>query len=212
MNDDLTYTVNALIDLIRRDKSLGSSTKRKARACSKFVASNPQEAINRLEGLYAATAPTLVRAPPDDDYARVISLYDFWRYNLSDAARTGYTHFAHYARVVQQQRNPNVLLHQHLDQRRLFPARHSWMAPKALIKGKPGTEIKELLRLTHDPPYVVMTLSRHKMDQNDVTIRKPVSLDAIPGRLLQWDRGDVPGERVDGDIPYAALGSLAWMP
>lgn len=35
---------------------------------------------------------------------------------------------------------------------------------------------------------------------------------AVPARHVQWSPGDVPDERIDQDIPYAALGGVEWRP
>ena len=45
-----------------------------------------------------------------------------------------------------------------------------------------------------------------------VEVREPRGLDVVPGRFLQWVAGDVAGERIDEDIPVAALGGLEWRP
>ncbi|GEM_PF-2934890 len=45
-----------------------------------------------------------------------------------------------------------------------------------------------------------------------VMVREPSGIDAVPGRFTGWVPGDVPGERIDEDIPLAALGSLQWRP
>lgn len=45
-----------------------------------------------------------------------------------------------------------------------------------------------------------------------VRVREPRGVDAIPSRLTQWVPGDVPGERIDENIPVAALGDLQWRP
>jgi len=37
-------------------------------------------------------------------------------------------------------------------------------------------------------------------------------VDVIPGRFATWSPGDVPGERIDQDVPVAALEALEWRP
>lgn len=43
-------------------------------------------------------------------------------------------------------------------------------------------------------------------------VREPRGLDAVPARLVQWRAGDVPDERIDLNIPRAALGRIGWRP
>ena len=45
-----------------------------------------------------------------------------------------------------------------------------------------------------------------------VGVREPRGLDAVPGRFVRWSPGGVSGERIDKDIPLAALGDLEWRP
>ncbi len=45
-----------------------------------------------------------------------------------------------------------------------------------------------------------------------VGVRDPRGLDAVPGRFSQWSSDDVSGERIDKDIPLAALGGMEWRP
>lgn len=61
-------------------------------------------------------------------------------------------------------------------------------------------------------PYIVMTLAVRKMQASGVEIRVPRGVDAIPSRLVRWSREGVPNERIDQDIPTAALGRLEWRP
>ena len=49
-----------------------------------------------------------------------------------------------------------------------------------------------------------------QMQAAGVKVREPRGVDAVPGRILRWSSGDVPGERIDEDIPLAALGDLQW--
>ena len=94
----------------------------------------------------------------------------------------------------------------------LVPASHSWLVPAARIAGMSGRRTKSLLRIDHEPPYLVMIFPVATMSAAGVAAREPGGVDAVPKRLAQWSSGDVPDERIDDDIPLAALGSLQWRP
>lgn len=57
-----------------------------------------------------------------------------------------------------------------------------------------------------------MTFPAGKMQASGVEIRAPRGVDAIPNRLVWWSSEGVPNERIDQDIPTAALGRLEWRP
>lgn len=79
-----------------------------------------------------------------------------------------------------------------------------------MIEGLDGTGLKVRLRINHGPPYIVMLFSVENLVRSGVKIREPRGTDAVPGRLVQWWSGDVPEERIDQDIPAAALEGLEW--
>lgn len=51
-----------------------------------------------------------------------------------------------------------------------------------------------------------------KLIASGVRVREPRGVDAVPGRHLQWSPGVVPHERIDRNVPYAALGGIQWHP
>ena len=98
------------------------------------------------------------------------------------------------------------------DDEPLVPAAHSWLVPVTRIAGLDGAGTKRCLRIDAEPPYIVMVFPAAKMASVGVEIREPRGIDAVPARLVQWSPGDVPDERIDQDIPSAALGGLEWRP
>ena len=94
----------------------------------------------------------------------------------------------------------------------LVPAVHSWLVPVERITGLSGPQTKLLLSIRAEPPYLVMVLPAAAMREARVEVREPRGVDAVPKRHDQWSPGDVPGERIDQDIPFQALGGLRWRP
>ena len=93
-----------------------------------------------------------------------------------------------------------------------MPAENSWLVPTDRISGLDGVNIKSRLKLDGAPPYIVMVLTVERMKAAGVAVREPRGVDVIPRRFTTWLPGDVPGERIDQDIPVAALEALEWRP
>lgn len=84
--------------------------------------------------------------------------------------------------------------------------------PADRIAGLNGVQTRSLLQVEQRPPYLVMIFPVEQTLAAGVMVREPSGIDAVPGRFTGWVPGDVPGERIDEDIPLAALGSLQWRP
>jgi hypothetical protein len=78
------------------------------------------------------------------------------------------------------------------------------------VEGLSGAQMKVRLNVRQDPPYVMLIWMVDGMLASGVTVRVPCGLDAIPSRLLQWYRENVPNERIDGDLPRMALERIEW--
>ena len=86
------------------------------------------------------------------------------------------------------------------------------MVPHSMVAGLSGAQARAALKFRQSPPYAVLVFSKQKMDAYEVEVRDPCGLDAIPSRISDWYRGNVPDEKVDGDIPRAALVRIEWLP
>ncbi len=116
-----------------------------------------------------------------------------------------------YRRYLEAEGDPAAAARRDLPAGILVPAAHSWMVPAACIAGLDGRRIKSRLRMfENSPPYLVLLFPVHKMKAAGVEVREPRGVDVVPGRLVRWAPGDVRGERIDKDIPLAALGGIKW--
>ena len=200
-----------LIHLVSTDVGLAANIRSQAKALKRYVASNPDLVLRSLEALYDQHAPTLARVPPNSDYARVVPLRGFWVHNVSAGVKVRFGVFANYERHIGSLSSPENRLRADLKDGHLCPAEHSWMAPWSTLAGMTGVQLRQHLIITASPPYVVMVFPGQLMAAVGVSVRNPRGIDAIPGPSLQWYAGGVPNEKVDGDIPLSALGSLRWV-
>ena len=87
------------------------------------------------------------------------------------------------------------------------------MVPAANIAGLNGRSLKVRLKLSSsEPPYLIFIFPVAKLQAAGVQVREPRGVDAVPARHVQWSPGGVADERIDQDIPYAALGGIQWRP
>ena len=177
-----------------------------------LAASEPDLVADRLEGLRRRVVPDLSLSPPDCDYARCVSVEVFWCYHLTTRHRDFFRHDGQYQRFLESQADPSVVARSHLAGTVLVPAPHSWLIPAGRIAGLSGLQTRSKLQIKQKPPYLVMIFPMALMKAAGVGVREPRGLDAVPGRFLQWSSSDVSGERIDKDIPLAALGGIEWRP
>lgn len=203
-----------LIQIVATDPGLPRYLRREARSLEPLVASKPDLVLDNLEALRKGILPDLALAPPTGDYARCVSVDVFWDYHM-DPDRWEY--FASDARVyrryLESTDNPVQVIGGDLrDDEVLIPSPFSWLVPAHQIAALTGVEIRSHLQIDDHPPYIVMILPASKMRTCGVEVREPRGIDAVPSRLVQWSHGAVPNERIDQDIPTAALGGLEWRP
>lgn len=117
-----------------------------------------------------------------------------------------------YRRWLDAVPDPAGVARAHLKEEILVPAANSWLIPAGRIDGLSGTKLKARLKLGDHPPYIVMVLPLERLRASGVEVREPRGVDAVPARFRHWRAGDVPDERIDQDIPVAALGRLEWRP
>ena len=210
---DAVAEARQLIRIIDDDRKLPRSVRGRARALGSLVPSKPGLVLDLLEELRERTVPDLALQSPTVDYARCVSVQVFWRYYLHPAQRRTFRTGDMYRRYLEYLDNPVEMIRNGLrDDEPLVPAAHSWLVPVTRISGLDGARTRRRLRIDDEPPYIVMVFPAARMRAAGVEIREPRGLDAIPGRFLQWMPGDVPDERIDQDIPIAALGNLEWRP
>jgi hypothetical protein len=210
---DAVAEARQLIRIIDDDRYLPRYVRGRARALGSLVPSKPRLVVDLLEELRERTVPDLALQSPTIDYARCVSVQAFWRHHLHPAQRRAFRTGDIYRRYLEYLDNPVEMIRNGIrDDEPLVPAAHSWLAPATRISGLDGARTRRRLRIDDEPPYVVMIFPAARMRAAGVEIREPRGLDAIPGRFLQWVPGDVPDERIDQDIPIAALGDLEWRP
>lgn len=202
-----------LIQIVTTDPGLPRYVRREAGSLESLASSKPGLVVEELEGLRRRVIPDLPLQAPAADYARCVSVPVFWRHHLNPVQRRTFRSADLYRRYLESLNNRVEVISN--DMRRdepLVPAAHSWLVPISRISGLDGIQTRRRLRIDDEPPYIVMVFPAERMDATGVEVRAPLGIDVIPGRLLQWSPGDVPDERIDRDIPTAALGGLEWRP
>ena len=203
-----------LIQIVATDPGLPRYLRREASSLESLVSSKPELVLDNLEALRERVIPDLALVHPTADYARCASVDVFWDYHMNPDRREFFANDARvYRRYLESVADPVHAIRRDLRESEiLVPAAHSWMVPSDQIAALDGTKTKSHLQIDDDPPYIVMTFPVAKMQASGVEIRAPRGVDAIPNRLVRWSRGGVPNERIDQDIPTAALGCLEWRP
>ena len=209
MHNAMTEALD-LIEVVTGDTKLHQSARRAARKLVPLAASEPEVVWDRLELLRRRVVPDLPLWPPDCDYARCVSVAAFWRHHLAPNHRDFFRHHGQYQKYLETQADPATVARSHLGGDVLVPEPHSWLIPAERIAGLSGLQTRSRLQIKQKPPYLVMILPMALMQAAGMGVREPRGLDAVPGRFLQWSSGDVSGERIDQNIPLAALGDLKW--
>ena len=174
--------------------------------------SQPELVLNHLEELRPQVVPDLPMWPPTCDYARCVPVATFWSHHLRPDRREVFATPEDYLVHLEAEVDPAATAGGDLKSGILVAAAHSWLVPAARIAGLDGARIKSRLNLDHESPYIVMMFPAARMTAAGVDVREPRGIDAVPGRFTGWSPGDVPDERIDQDIPVAALGDLEWRP
>ena len=200
------------IRVVADDPGLPRFARREANGLLPMAASEPELVSSRLNALRTRVLPDLPLWPPECDYARCVSVATFWRFHLAPAVRGFFRHHTEYQRHLEAETDPALVARSHLSDGVLVPAPHSWLIPADRIAGLSGPQTRSLLHFEQRPPYLVMIFPVEQMLAAGVKVREPRGVDAVPSRFTQWVPGDVPDERIDEDIPLAALGGLQWRP
>ena len=209
---DAVAEARDLIRVVANDPGLPRFARREANRLLPMAAAEPELVPARLDALRTRVVPDLPLWPPERDYARCVSIDTFWRFHLPRAMRGFFRSHAEYQRHLEADADPARVARSHLRDGVLVPAPHSWLVPAARIEGLNGLQTRALLQFEQQPPYLVMILPVERMQAAGVRVREPRGVDAVPSRFTRWVPEDVPGERIDEDIPLTALGSLQWRP
>lgn len=202
-----------LIRIVSSDSELPRSARRRAAGLQSLAASQPPLVFDDLEALRRQVVPKLALQQPACDYARCVSVGAFWQHNLRAERRAAFLTPRNYLHWLRLQVDPAATALNDISTDDIVPAPHSWLVPAAGIAGLSGRSLRARLKLSgSEPPYLVFLFPVAKLRASGVQVREPRGLDAVPARHVQWAPGDVPDERIDQDIPYAALGGVEWRP
>ena len=201
-----------LIGVVTGDSQLARGVRLAARRLLPLALQRPELVLERLESLRIRTLPDLLLQLPECGYARCVSVETFWRFHIAREIRGFFQHHTQYQAYLESHADPALVARAHLRDNVLVPAPHSWLVPIDRIVGLTGTQTQSLLRMSQQPPYLVMIFPVRRMVARRVRIREPRGIDAVTSRFSQWRAGDVPDERIDKDIPLTALGRLQWRP
>lgn len=209
---DAVAEARNFIRVVADDPGLPRFVRREANRLLPVAVAEPELVPSRLDALRTRVLPDLPLWPPECDYARCVSVATFWRFHVAPAVRDFFRHHTEYQRHLEADPDPAFVARAHLGDGVLVPAPHSWLVPVDRIDGLNGLQTMSLLQLEQRPPYLVMILPVERMLAAGVKVREPRGLDAVHRRFTRWVPGDVPDERIDEDIPLAALGGLRWRP
>lgn len=209
---DVVSQARQLVRIVANDAGLPRFARRQANELVGLAGSQPDLVLDKLEGLRRQVVPRLPLERPTCDYARCVPVATFWLHHIRPERRALFASPEDYRFHLESGADPAATAWSDLEDGRLVPAENSWLVPADQISGLDGVNIKSLLKLDGAPPYIVMVLSVERMKAAGVAVREPRGVDAIPRRFTMWLPGDVPGERIDQDIPVAALEALEWRP
>ncbi len=210
--DEVTLA-RELIRIVSSDSGLPRSARSRAAGLQALATSQASLVFDDLETLRRQVISALPMQQPTCDYARCVSVEAFWLHNLRAERRAAFLTPRNYLHWLRFQGDPAAAALNDISTDDIVPAPHSWLVPAASIAGLSGRGLRARLKLSgSEPPYLVFVFPVVDLKAAGVEVREPRGLDAVPARHVQWSPGDVPDERIDQDIPYAALGGVEWRP
>lgn len=209
---DVVAQARELVRIVANDAGLPPYARRRANELVGVAGSHPERVLDKLEDLRREVVPHLPLQPPTCDFARCVPIATFLRYHVRSERRALFTNPEDYRLHLESDADPAAVAWGDLEDGILVPAKNSWLVPADRISGLDGVNLRSRLKLDGAPPYIVMVLSAERMKAAGVAVREPRGVDVIPGRFSTWSPGDVPGERIDQDIPVDALEALKWQP
>lgn len=177
----------------------------------------PEQVWEELEDLRRQVVERLPTSPPQHDYARCISIAQYWRYCLPESTQEEFENAADYAAFLEMSSDPGGTAYHDLNGPEndvLFPAAFSWIVPRAQVEELDRTQLAATLQMREHPPrpLLLLILPLDNLIEFGCTIRRPVGLDAVHNRHLQWIENGVPGERIDGPLLRGTVGGILWKP
>jgi hypothetical protein len=209
---DAVLEAQALLGIVLADRHLPARVRKEASRIAALTTTTPQLVLARLEDLRAREVSRLPAAEVMVDYCRFVSIEVFWRFHLEETVKAVFATPDDYLRAVEAEVAPAQRLLNDLGPDPVVPAPYSWLVPRAEVAGITAGQARARLNMSQDPPYVVFVWTTKRMRASGVMVRVPCALDAVPSRHMHWHRGNVPDERIDGDLPRAALDQIEWLP
>lgn len=209
--------VRKLVRIVADDPGLPRNVRSEAAELMEIATSQPRLARHRLEKLWASARPLvdLKMAPPLVDYVRCVSVETFWRHHLRTERKVIFGRDPKtYIKHLEAASNPEATIRSDLSNDPiLLPKAHSWLVPASNIAGVDGRALVRRLQLGNSqPPFVVFGFPLKQLLAENVTVRKPRGIDAVPESHVQWSPSGVPDECIDQDVPLSALGWVQWQP
>lgn len=203
-------TAQKLARNVCSDRGLPKNVRRRARRLLRLAGQQPDRVIDQLNKLRVQVIPQLKMEFATIPYARCVSIETFYRYHLAydiyDVFRTP----SDYRNFIGSLSDPDVQLLDDLREGILIPAEYSWLVPYNYIRRLTAIQINTRLNFNQAPPYVVMVFTVDSFLRAGVKIREPRGTDTIPSGFTEWFPNNVEGERIDSDIPRAALEDIEW--
>lgn len=205
-----TMTAQKLARNVCNDIGLPKDVRREAKRLLRLAEQQPDRAIDQLNKLRVQVTPQLTTELATISYARCVSIETFYRHHLAYEIYDVFRTPSDYRNFIGSLGSPDVQLFNDLREGILIPAEHSWLVPYNYIKRSTAIQIMNQLKFNQAPPYVVMVFTVGSFLRTGITIREPRGTDTVPSGLTEWFSNNVEGERIDSDIPLAALENIEW--
>lgn len=206
-----------LFELAERGGMLFQEEKARLDEIERLVTEEPALVHDRLDELRQDVVRRLNYDDPEQDYARCVSVRDFWRNCLVEEVRDQYEDGVDYEAYLQNQLDPaqsalEGLMGPAADI--IVPSERSWLVPYVPIMSMNSYHLKSYLQLgtRARSPFLLLVLPADKLLQFSCKVRTPIGLDAVHKRNCQWRPNGVPDERIDGPIRRGTIERLIWKP
>lgn len=205
-----SITAQKLARNVCNDIGLPMNVRREARLLLRLVGQQPDRVIDQLNLLRVQVTPELTTELATIPYARCVSIELFYKYHLKPGIYDIFKIPSDYRDFISSINNPAAQLFGDLREGTLIPAEHSWLVPYSYIQSLTAIQIMTQLKFNQAPPYVVMVFTVDSLLRAGIKIREPRGTDTIPSVLTEWFPNNVKGERINSDIPRAALEDIEW--
>lgn len=181
------------------------------------VTEQPEQVWDKLDNLRHEVSGRLSMLQPEHDYARCISITQFWGYCLPKSAQSEFENAEDYADYLAGLPEPDLTAFSDLagpEDDEIIPAANSWIIPYGQVAELDSVQLRTKLQLRdhRTGPLLLLVLPRDKLRKFGCRVRRPVGLDAVHKRHLQWAPEAVPEERIDGPLLRGTVGGVSWKP